>query len=67
MRDTRETAALEQGTEEKECVHYWIIDFPDGPVSTGECKRCGMVRNFFNCLDNIDLQNDERYKLNQNN
>jgi hypothetical protein len=67
MRNTREPTTLKQETVEKECVHYWIIDFPDGPVSTGKCKRCGMVREFFNCLDSIELQNDERYKINRNN
>ena len=48
-------------------MHYWIIDFPDGPISTGRCKLCGMEREFFNCLDSIDLQNDDRYRINRNN
>ena len=67
MRNTRETAVLKPKIKEKDCVHYWIIDFPDGPVSTGKCKYCGTVREFFNCLENIELQNDERYKINHNN
>jgi hypothetical protein len=56
-------AELKPETKEKECVHYWIIDFPEGPVSNGVCKHCGMKKRFFNSLDNIELQNDERYKI----
>jgi len=31
-----------------ECVHYWLIDTPEGPTSTGKCKYCGMEREFNN-------------------
>ena len=30
------------------CVHHWIIDPPDGPVSTGMCQKCGEKRQFQN-------------------
>lgn len=30
------------------CAHHWIIDPPDGPVSSGECRNCGAVKNFQN-------------------
>ncbi|HEY98477.1 MAG TPA: hypothetical protein G4O16_09905 [Dehalococcoidia bacterium] len=67
MRNTQEAATLKSESGQKDCVHYWIIDFPDGPISTGRCKLCGMEREFFNCLDSIDLQNDDRYRINRNN
>lgn len=31
-----------------DCVHFWIIDTPQGPTSTGRCKYCGMTREFQN-------------------
>lgn len=30
------------------CIHYWIIEFPDGPESKGQCKNCGAVGVFQN-------------------
>ena len=67
------SAMLKQKTIEKkeskepQCVHYWIIDFPDGPVSSGKCKRCGMVKNFYNCLDNTELDQGDLFKVYSNN
>jgi len=37
-------------SKRKQCVHYWIIDPPDGPTSKGKCKHCGMVAEFYNNL-----------------
>ena len=33
---------------EGQCVHYWIIDPPRGPVSKGVCKMCGAEKEFKN-------------------
>jgi hypothetical protein len=42
----------------KECVHYWVIESPNGSTSKGWCKYCGITVVFFN-----DLQvNMEKYK-----
>lgn len=30
------------------CPHFWLIDTPDGPTSTGRCKYCGEVREMSN-------------------
>lgn len=30
------------------CVHHWIIEPPNGPVSKGVCKLCGAEKNFEN-------------------
>lgn len=31
-----------------ECIHHWIIEMPDGPVSIGTCKKCGREREYEN-------------------
>lgn len=30
---------------------HWIIDPPNGPVSTGTCKRCGETKEFKNSVE----------------
>jgi hypothetical protein len=30
------------------CRHHWVIEMPNGPVSHGQCKVCGMERDFYN-------------------
>jgi hypothetical protein len=32
------------------CVHYWIIESPQGPVSKGVCKHCGAISEFRNYM-----------------
>jgi len=34
--------------EVKECVHYWLIEPPEGPVSMGVCRLCGARQEFKN-------------------
>ncbi len=33
------------------CPHHWIIETPDGPVSTGRCRLCGEEREFRNSIE----------------
>jgi len=33
-----------------ECAHFWRIDSPNGPVSTGVCSKCGEAREFTNSI-----------------
>ena len=33
------------------CVHYWLIDPPDGPVSQGVCRKFGKQREFGNIYE----------------
>ena len=33
-----------------ECRHLWIIDSPNGPVSRGTCKTCGISGEFKNSM-----------------
>ena len=33
------------------CVHYWLIDAPEGPLSQGVCHKCGEQREFANIIE----------------
>jgi len=33
-----------------ECVHHWVIEPANGPVSEGRCKRCEVTRDFSNSV-----------------
>ena len=37
-------------TDEAHCVHYWVIETPRGPTSTGVCKYCGAEKEFKNYI-----------------
>lgn len=43
-----------------ECVHYWIIDVPSGPVSGGKCRLCGESKDFRNSLESAPSWDDDR-------
>lgn len=32
------------------CIHYWVIETADGPVSEGQCQKCGDIREFHNAI-----------------
>jgi len=34
----------------EECVHFWLIDTPNGPTSQGTCKQCGKIQLFRNSV-----------------
>lgn len=33
-----------------ECVHFWVIETPNGPTSEGLCKLCGKAQQFRNSI-----------------
>ena len=35
-------------TMQKQCVHHWIIETPDGKTSSGKCRYCGLEKEFSN-------------------
>lgn len=41
------------------CAHHWVIDTPAGPVSRGQCKRCGEAREFLNSPDSSFYWEDD--------
>ena len=67
MSINREPAILKPEAKTAACTHFWVIDDPDGPISTGKCKHCGTVREFYNCLDNIEMPDDDKSQQNLNN
>jgi len=32
------------------CIHHWVIEPPEGPVSKGVCRKCGQERQFDNYM-----------------
>ena len=33
------------------CCHHWVIQPAVGPVSEGECQKCGEIKEFKNSID----------------
>ena len=44
----QEPAAAEEAPQ---CMHYWVIQPADGPVSPGVCQTCGETREFKNYVE----------------
>lgn len=42
--------------------HRWRIDEPNGPVSTGVCKVCGVTKQFKNWLSDGDFITNEEHR-----
>lgn len=41
-------------TPSESCVHYWILESPNGPYSYGRCRKCGGERkDFRNAYENM--------------
>jgi len=40
------------------CQHHWVIETPNGSLSNGRCKRCGVVRDFRNSSEDLMWDND---------
>ena len=40
------------------CRHHWVIDTPNGAVSGGHCKRCGVDRQFRNSSEDLMWDSD---------
>jgi hypothetical protein len=36
--------------DEQTCAHHWMIEAPEGTISSGRCRRCGAVAEFQNYL-----------------
>lgn len=45
---TKPENAVSAVPEAERCVHHWIIAPPEGPTSTGVCKKCGAIKEFEN-------------------
>lgn len=40
------------------CRHHWVIDTPNGALSDGHCKRCGVARQFRNSSEDLMWDSD---------
>ncbi len=43
------------------CVHHWVIESPEGPISRGMCKFCGAEDLFQNYIP-YPTWHDEKWK-----
>ena len=49
--DQDELLLLEATQDRSACQHYWVLDPPAGPISTGACRSCGQERGFPNYIE----------------
>ncbi len=47
----REETAKKATIDPAACSHHWVIAAPDGEMSAGTCKICGLVKEFPNSAD----------------
>lgn len=40
------------------CRHHWVIETPNGSLSRGYCKLCGMDRSFRNSSEDMMWDSD---------
>ena len=50
--------------EANNCVHYWIVEPPNGLTSTGTCKLCGSERDHYNVPESMREQGSYWFKEN---
>ena len=41
---------MDKTTIDEECIHHWLLDQPNGPMSSALCKLCGVTEEFPNSL-----------------
>ena len=58
--DSEIVETCQKAKEGENC--HWIIDPPNGPVSTGTCKRCGETKEFKNSVE-FSSENEERKSI----
>ncbi len=50
--------AIEAAGQSPVCRHHWVIDTPNGALSSGSCKRCGVTRDFRNSSEDLMWDSD---------
>ena len=48
---------------QEECTHHWVIDSSDlssSNKSNGKCKKCNLIKTFFNSIP----ERDYKWKIN---
>ena len=46
------------GVSAAACRHHWVIETPNGSVSTGRCKRCNANKEFRNSSEDLMWDSD---------
>ena len=41
---------MDKKINDENCVHHWVLDQPNGPLSAALCKLCGGKEEFPNSL-----------------
>jgi len=62
MARSRSKDTHDETTVDVTCVHYWVIDSPEGPISRGMCKLCGAEDEFQNYIP-YPTWHDEKWKF----
>jgi hypothetical protein len=39
---------------EDSCHHFWMIEVANGPQSRGQCKYCGVTKEFYNAFPDFN-------------
>lgn len=47
------------------CVHFWVLESPNGPTSPGVCQRCGATGSFSNWIDTTEPFSAINYRRRQ--
>jgi hypothetical protein len=47
-----------QATANAMCRHHWVIETPNGAMSAGRCKRCGVMKEFRNSSEDLMWDSD---------
>jgi hypothetical protein len=50
--------SLESSSTSAICRHHWVIETPNGALSGGRCKRCGVAREFRNSNEDLMWDSD---------
>ena len=49
----------DDGLDDESCQHHWVIETAAGPVSSGACRRCQVVRKFKNYIESAPRPEDD--------
>lgn len=53
-----QTKTSELQAQRDTCQHHWVIETPNGSLSNGRCKLCGVVRDFRNSNEDMMWDSD---------
>jgi hypothetical protein len=56
-------ATIHEISPRAEHAHHWLIEEASGPVSRGQCKRCGVTKEFKNWLEDSDFITNEEHRI----